>query len=389
MATLALCPDHVAAAESTPAGSLVEGKDARLIVHAARPAVFETPPELLLMQLITPTPLFFVRNNQQPANAATLKPLPLAGWKIDLAGLVDRTQSIDAAELASMPQVEHEMVLQCSGSGRSLFAAAAPVKGTPWGRGGMGNVVFGGVPLAAIVDRFGVKIKKEAVYLTAEGRDEPAPNEQDFEHSIPLDEALKKSIVALSLGGQPLPAIHGGPVRLVTPGYYGTMHVKWLSRLRFEPHESDHTSQIPHYRTPRTPIKPGEKFNFTFANSEPNWRMKLKCVVLSPVPRAKLSNHKVHVRGVAFNDGEARIEAVMVSPDAGRTWQRAELDVPKSPYAWYTWQAPLTLSPGVHQLWAMAIDALGRSQPMDGAIGWNPQGYAWNGVEKIDVIVEG
>jgi hypothetical protein len=30
---------------------------------------------------------------------------------------------------------------------------------------------------------------------------------------------------------------------------------------------------------------------------------------------------------------------------------------------------------------------LGRGQPFDGAIHWNPQGYTWNGVEKIDVTV--
>jgi predicted dehydrogenase len=43
---------------------------------------------------------------------------------------------IDSAVLAEMEQVEREMVLQCSGNGRSLFAKSAMAKGTPWGRGG-------------------------------------------------------------------------------------------------------------------------------------------------------------------------------------------------------------------------------------------------------------
>jgi sulfite oxidase len=374
-------------ASAASADSLIAGKDARLVVHTARPAVFETPAELLAQNQITPTPLLFVRNNQHPADAATIEPALISGWKIAVTGLVERPREIEGQSLAAMPQVEHEMVLQCSGNSRSLFAASAAVKGTPWGRGGMGNVRFAGVPLAVVLERAGIKINHAAKYLTAEGHDEPAPGEQDFEHSLPLAEALKKSIVALRLDGRPLPAIHGGPVRLVTPGYYGTMHVKWLSRLRFEAQESDHTSQIPHYRTPRDPIKPGEKFSFTYENSDPNWRMKIKCVVLSPAPGASLAAGETTVRGVAFNDGEARIETVLVSSDVGRTWQAADLDVPTSPFAWYRWQARVKLPPGKRQLWARAIDSRGRGQPADGAIDWNPSGYAWNGMEKIEVTV--
>lgn len=375
------------AAPTPGADNLVSGKDARLLVHAPQPAVFETPAELLATQQVTPTPLLFVRNNQQPADAATMKPPGPAGWTIELAGLVDPRRAVDAAALGALPQVEREMVLQCSGNSRRLFAASAATKGTPWGRGGMGNVRFAGVRLATFLERHGIKIKPEARFLTAEGSDEPQQGEQDFEHSIPLDEALKKSILALRLNGEPLPAIHGGPVRLVTPGYYGTMHVKWLNRLRFETTESDHTSQIPHYRTPREPIAPGQSFTATFENSEPNWRMKIKCVVLSPAPGARLAAGEISVAGVAFNDGEARIDRLLISPDAGHTWQPAQFEVPESPYAWYRWQARLKLAPGKQQIWALAIDALGRSQPLDGAISWNPQGYTWNGVEKIDVSV--
>ena len=215
----------------------------------------------------------------------------------------------------------------------------------------------------------------------------PEAGQQDFEHSLPLDEALKKSFLALRLNGQPLPAIHGGPVRLVTPGYYGTMHIKWLSQLRFTPGESDHTSQIPHYRTPRQPIKPGQPYDFTYANSDPNWRMKIKSVVLSPAPGRRVSPGEIDVRGVAFNDGESRIESVLVSTDEGRTWQAADLAVPDSPYAWYGWRTKVKLAFGNRQIWARAFDRQGRSQPIDGALEWNPSGYTYSAMEKIDLIV--
>ena len=42
---------------------------------------------------------------------------------------------------------------------------------------------------------------------------------------------------------------------------------------------------------------------------------------------------------------------------------------------------------GPRELWVRAVDALGRSQPLDGSIHWNPSGYEWNGVEKIAVRV--
>jgi sulfite oxidase len=369
------------------ADSLLPGKDPRLVVHAAAPAVLETPLDLLAKDRITPIDALFVRNVQHSAALLTIKPPSLTGWKIELAGLVDRPQIINASLLEDLEQVAVEMVLQCSGNGRSLFSAAAKTKGTAWGRGGMGNVRFSGVRLQTVLDHFGIEPKSEARYLSAEGVDDPAAGEQDFEHSLPLADALKKSVLALRINGEPIPAVHGGPVRLVTGGYYGTMHVKWISRLRFDAEESNHTSQVPHYRTPLIPIAPGEAFDATLANSESNWRMKIKSVVLSPLPGAKLNIGEVSTSGVAFNDGEAAIETVLVSGDAGRTWQKAEVEAPDSPYAWYRWQARLNLPAGRQQIWARAIDKLGRTQPLDGAIHWNPNGYTWNGVDKIDVTV--
>ncbi len=46
---------------------------------------------------------------------------------------------------------------------------------------------------------------------------------------------------------------------------------------------------------------------------------------------------------------------------------------------------PGRLEPGEHEIWARAIDALGRSQPLDGSVFWNPNGYEWTGVYKTPV----
>ncbi len=382
---LGLTDAWAVAADKPGAARVVAGKDGRLLVHKAEIPVIETPSALLDDQ-VTPLKVLFVRNNQPLENAATLKPFPLKGWKIALTGMIHKPQSLDAEMLARMEQVDREMVLQCCGNGRSLFAGSVKAKGTQWTRGGMGNVRVSGVRLSTVLRKLGVRIGSGARFLTAGGKDSPLPGKEDFEHSLPLAEALEHSLLALRINGQPIPAVHGGPVRLMTPGFYGTMHIKWVTRLRFEDDESSNYNQIPRYRVPRTLLSPGKPIKYTFQNSKACWRMKVKCVVLWPQPGTTVAAGKSHVvRGVAFNDGAVRIDAVQLSTDRGRSWSRARLEFPRSRYAWYRWTAAVRLPAGEHELWARAVDARGRSQPLDGSIHWNPSGYEWNGVEKIPV----
>ena len=385
LGALGLVGHDVLAAAPSNSSQVVTGKNAGLVVHGSKIPVLETPSALLDSQ-ITPLDVLFVRNNQPMGNAATLKPFPLRGWKIALTGMIDKPRSLDARMLTEMDQVEHEMVLQCCGNGRSLFADSVKAKGTQWTRGGMGNIRVSGVRLSALVRKLGVRIGTGARFLTAEGKDTPLPDKDDFEHSLPLDEAMEHSVLATRINGQPIPAVHGGPVRLMTPGFYGTMHIKWVSRLRFEGDETDNYNHIPRYRVPRALLQPGKPIKYTFSNSKACWRMKTKCVVLSPQPDATVMAGKpVTVRGVAFNDGSTRIDSVQLSTDLGQTWSRIRLEIPRSRFAWYRWSATVTLPAGKRQLWARTVDALGRTQPLDGSIHWNPSGYEWNGVEKIAV----
>jgi sulfite oxidase len=370
-------------------GSLIPGKDERLGTLSAAPIVLETLHSLLAGHTITPTPIVFVRNIQQLPEGLTLEPLPLANWDFELAGLIDEPVTILGEELLDMEQVEYEMVLQCSGNSRSKFSETYPIPGTPWGQGGVANVQFAGVPLSAVLKKHNIKIDREAKFMTAEGKDLPAGLEMpDFEHSLPLADALEKSILALQLNREPLPGVHGGPVRLVTPGLYGTMHVKWLRRLRFEATESTNFYHATEYRVPKRLLKPGEKFKFTLENSVPTWKVRLMSFIFNPQPGAVLRSGTQAFSGVAFNDGAVRMEALLVSFDRGQSWRQATLEVRASRYAWYPWTIQAELHPGKHEVWCRAVDMLGRSQPLDGAIYWNPNGYEWNGVHKIEVTVK-
>ena len=388
-AALAAGPELSWAAEAD-AAKLIAGKDPRLIVHNTKTLEIETPLSLLREHKLTPKNILFVRDNQELPGSRTLAPSDDGDWRIDVIGSVENPRSVTLGRLREMQQAEVEMVLQCSGNGRANFSRAAAVKGSPWSEGALANVRFGGVSLKSLFDSLDLGMAPDAHYLTAEGKEGPPKStDADFEHSIPLDDALSRSLFALTLNGEPIPEAHGGPVRLVTPGYYGTMHVKWLSRLRLETRETYNHHQRRRYRTPRDPIEPGSRFDYDFNNSDANWRMRIKSTIFAPLDGETVKGGQVDVRGVAFNDGAAKIEMVELSLDDGHTWQRADTETPKSPYAWYPWSATLTLKKGKQRLLARAVDALGRTQPLDGAIGWNPAGYGWNGVHRVDFQVAG
>jgi sulfite oxidase len=365
----------------------LKGKDKRMEVMSKVPLVLSTPVGLLAEQRVTDKKCLFVRNIQDLPEGMTMEPLPIKGWETELVGLIKPFRVvIRVEELLEMEQVEYEMILQCSGNGRTQYQG---IPGTPWNQGGVGNVRFAGVPLKAILEKYNVSVDPQVKFVTAEGHDLPLGLERpDFEHSLPVAPVLERSIFALKMNGEPIPGIHGGPLRLVTPGLFGTMQVKWLRRLRFETAESPNFYHATEYRVPLSLLEPGEKFRFTLENSRPTWDIRLMSYILQPESGATLKAGAVTVSGVAYNDGSARLESVLVSFDRGHSWQPAKFEVPDSPYAWYQWTTQVNLKPGVHEIWSRAIDALGRSQPLDGSIFWNPNGYEWTGVFKIEVTAK-
>lgn len=371
---------------STGPDDWIDGVDRRMEVMSEKPLVLSTPIHLLNQSRVTDKSILFVRNVQDIEMGMTMAPVPLEGWEIELKGLIRPSRvSIKATDLLEFDQVEYEMILQCSGNGRNEYGG---IKGTPWNRGGVGNVKFAGVPVKAILEKYGVEVDLQVKYITAEGYDGPNGKEKpDFEHSIPIADVLERSILALRLNGEPLPGIHGGPVRFVTPGLFGTMQIKWLSRLRFETAESSNFYHATEYRMPYMRMEPGSDFRFTLENSRPTWDICLMSYILDPLPGAILKAGPVNISGIAYNDGKCVIESVLVSIDNGKSWTPAEFDVPESPYSWYEWKIEKTLDPGTYEIWARAIDALGRSQPLDGRIFWNPNGYEWTGVFKNEVTV--
>jgi len=383
------------AQEATDSAQIIAGKASGMIVHNAKLGVMETPLKLLREHAHTPKEILFNRlhypHEGGAAWYATTAAPKMDNWTIRIDGLVQRPRTVSVSDLAGMEQVKRVSVIQCAGNGRSYYAAKQKVAGGQWMNGGMGNVEWEGVPLRAFLEGQKLGVSSAATWLTAEGWDEPAtPEGSDFAKSYHLDDpALDNAILALKMNGEAIPATHGGPVRLIIPGFYGNMNVKFLNVLLFAAAQSPSAFQSMGYRFPNFPVEPGqfESNDYTLENSRPTYGHQIKSVIFSPLPDDGAKAGAVEITGVAFNDGVAKITSVDVSADGGKSWMSATIKPAESPWAWHHWSAKATLASGPNVLMCRATDALGRTQPIDGLARWNPRGYEWNGVDRVEITI--
>jgi DMSO/TMAO reductase YedYZ molybdopterin-dependent catalytic subunit len=262
------------------------------------------------------------------------------------------------------------MVLQCSGNGRGFFGHKA--SGTQWTVGAAGCSFWTGVPMKAVVARLG-GVKQGMRYMTSTGGETlPAgidPKTVRVERSVPWT-ALEQALLVWELNGAPLPVAHGGPLRIVIPGYYGVNNVKYVQRVAFTEDETEANIQRSGYRV--RPI--GQKG----APTQPSmWEMNLKSFVTSPSGEGAVRAGAVQVHGVAFSGGSA-VKAVEVSLDGGASWRAASFYGPLlGPYAWRQFVLPVTLSAGSYTVASRAIGFDGQVQPEQRID--NERGYGHNG----------
>ena len=189
------------------------------------------------------------------------------------------------------------------------------------------------------------------------------------------------------MNGQPLDNIHGFPVRLVIPGWPGSVSAKWLTRIWVRDKEHDGQGMGgTSYRVPITPMIPGGKpDNANFRDLE---LMPVRSVITGPSNGTKLAagTREIALRGAAWA-GDYTVRAVDLSIDYGSSWQSATLGQPKNPYDWQRWTTTVKLpSDGYFEVWVRATDQRGVAQPHV-AGNWNPQGYGGNPMHRIAVLV--
>ena len=344
----------VAPAGPRPLPPYVAWKDANsVIVHSA--TTIETRRSAFGTSSITPTDRLFIRNNLPAPDAGIVANRD--AWQVSIEG-VRNPRMTTVAELKTMGLETVATVLQCSGNGRGFFPSKP--SGTPWTVGAAGCVVWSGVPVRYVAEALG-GVAPGMFFLTSTGG-EKLPDGIDplsvvVERSVPI-KAMTDAILAWEMNGAPIPLAHGGPLRLIVPGYQGVNNVKYVKRVAFTSAESQAKIMTHGYRI--TPL------GGTSVPSEPSIQeMPVKSWVNYPNADRLVKAGTVYVSGVAFSSGSP-IRRVEVTSDGGKTWIEAAFVGPDlGRFAWRQFTLPLQMAPGNYVVTSRAIDAAGNVQPQD------------------------
>ena len=349
------------AAKPLPGYASFKNADA-VIVHSS--TTIETKRSAFGSSVVTPTNQLYVRNNL-PSPPETIV-ADREAWAVQIEG-VKKPKTLTVRELKAMGLDTVTMVLQCSGNGRAFFPSKP--SGTPWTVGAAGCVVWSGVPVRDVVKALG-GVADGMVYMTGTGG-EVLPAGIDaksviVERSVPLA-AMEDALLAWEMNGEPVPLAHGGPLRLIVPGYTGVNNIKYVKQLAFTAKESEAHIMSHGYRI----SPPGSKGD----PSQPSVQeMSVKSWINSPIPEdGNQAAGMVQIQGVAFG-GMNAVKGVEVSIDGGKTWKQARLVGPDmGKYAWRQFVLQAELPKGTHQLASRATDVKGNVQPE--TRGENQSGY--------------
>ena len=307
-------------------------------------------PEVIVRQLdwerldswLTPPDQFFViKHFDEPK-------LSERDWRLEIGGLVARPMTLSLADLKDRARQEVTFTLECSGN--SAF---------PFNPGLVGNATWAGAPLAPLLEEAGVlEAGTEVVFWGADAgeqtwRDEITISER-FARSMSLADAMaEENLLAYEMNGGDLPNLHGYPLRLIAPGWYGVANVKWLTRIEVLDRRYQGHFMARDYVTIREEERAGEPFwTFTLVG-----RDRLK----SAPARVLRRGGRYGVQGAAWG---ARIAGVEVRIDDG-PWRPATLtEGAGEEFAWTFWTFDWgTPGPGEHAVTSRATDANGNVQP--------------------------
>ncbi len=269
-------------------------------------------------------------------------------WRLEITGLVSQPMSLSLDEIKARERQDVTFTMECSGN-----------TGLPFFTGGVGNATWGGTPLAPLLEEAGVLEEGiEVVFWGADAgelvwRDEITVTEH-FARSMSLADAMSpENLLVYEMNGEELPNLHGYPLRLIAPGWYGVANVKWLTRIEVMDRRYQGFFMAQDYVTIREEERDGASV-WTFTSVS---RDRLK----SAPAKVTRENGRYTIMGAAWG---APIAGVEVRIDDGH-WQPAPLTEGEgSEYAWvfwtFDWEDPAA---GEHTVTSRATDASGTVQP--------------------------
>jgi len=355
----------------------------QLIPTNAGNRTFASPPSALQKDVV-PNDLFYVRNHWTE--------IPEIGrdtYRLVVDGQVERPLSLSYQDLLDLPQKRFQVTFECCGNSPvpeywGKATRTSSVMEQIKGHGIMGNAEWAGVSLADVLEKAGVKAS--AVEVMFEGADHGPdetvgdPPEVTYERSLPIAKAIHPdTLLAYQMNGEPLPPIHGFPLRLLVTGWYGMNSVKWLVGIHVLDHEFKGFYQTERYMTMN---EPGSATPYTYYT-----KLKVKSIITNPAPGEVIPASGYLLAGAAWS-GEDQIAAVEISTDGGSTWSRVDKLHPRSGYSWNRWEHHWNPSgPGRHVLMCRATNDLGDTQPMEFPNKWDGRGYGNNMIFPQEVEV--
>jgi DMSO/TMAO reductase YedYZ molybdopterin-dependent catalytic subunit len=263
--------------------------------------------------------------------------VPAEHWRLRVHGMVDTELELTFRQLLARELVERDITLTCVSNEVGGYLA--------------GNARWLGAPLADLLTQAGVH--PDADMLLSTSRD-------GFTIGTPTAVVLdgRDALLAVGMNGEPLPAEHGFPVRMVVPGLYGYVSAtKWLVDLELTRFDAQTPYWVERGWVPKAPILTMSRID-------------------TPKPFAGLRAGRVAVAGVAWAQHRG-IDEVEVRVDGG-AWSTARLASVPSTDTWRQWVWEWDAAPGGHLLEVRATDSTGAVQPERrtdpfprGATGWS------------------
>jgi sulfite oxidase len=345
-------------------------RDSRLHFHTERPCNAETPC-CDLATYITPNETFYVRNHLWVPNTDA----DSHRLTVELVDGTEKEYTIEDLK-AKFPEVKVTATLQCSGNRRKhMTQESRSTNGLQWDVGAIGNAEWTGVRLRDVLADAGFPVNevpedtKHAQFVGAEA----------YGASIPIEKAVDKRgdvLLAYGMNGQPLPADHGFPLRVLVPGNVAARSVKWVNKIMISDEESTSQWQRRDYKC----FGPNEGTNPDWDSARAIQEMPVQSAITSV---QEISTHSAEdqklvrvygleeefivVEGYAFSGGGRDIIRVDVSADDGRTWRQAELlpGVQKGSksWAWTRWRFALPKRQAGRWLVVKAVDESYNTQP--------------------------
>ncbi|MCP2181196.1 DMSO/TMAO reductase YedYZ, molybdopterin-dependent catalytic subunit [Prauserella alba] len=285
------------------------------------------------------TPSFITPNKDfyRVDTALSVPRIRLDDWRLRIHGMVDKELTLGFDDLITRRVEQRTVTMTCVSN--------------QVGGDYVSTATFTGVPIRDLLDEVGVRSGAEQVFSTSV---------DGYTAGTPLDvlrEADRGALLAYGMNGEALPAEHGFPVRMVTPGLYGYLSAtKWLADMELTTFDKQ-TYWEERGWAERAPIKTQSRID-------------------RPQPFQKFPAGKFTVAGVAWAQPTG-IERVEVRVDGG-PWQQADLATEVNEQTWRMWRAEIEFPPGGHDIECRATDKSGYTQQArrvppvpDGATGWH------------------